>query len=280
VTRLLALCADDFGASTAINRGILQLAAGGRLSAVSCMSNMPAWAAGAPLLAGLPPVQQGRVKLGLHFNLTEGRPLSAALARLWPRMPALPRLIALAHLRVLPREALRAELQAQLLAFEQAAGRAPDHIDGHQHVHHLPVLRDLMLDLLAQRPGLRARHTGHVQGAGYALKRVLIAGTGGRWLGRRLEALGRAANTQLFGVYDFIEADYRGLMQRWLAALPLQGGLVFCHPGEAGGDAHDPIAAARVRELAYLGSADFDADLAAAGVRLATAVSAQTSRRG
>ncbi len=268
MTRLLTLCADDFGASEAINHGILQLAAAGRLSAVSCMSNMPAWATGASELIGLPTVQQGRVRLGLHFNLTEGTPLSPELARLWPHLPALPRLIARAHLGMLPRDALRAELQAQLHAFEQAAGRAPDHIDGHQHVHHLPVLRALVLHALAQRPHVRVRHTGCVHGPGHALKRVLIAGTGGRWLGRRLQALGRAANTQLFGVYDFVDANYRGLMQRWLAALPVQGGLVFCHPGEAGGDNDDPIAAARVRELAYLASADFDADLAAAGVRL------------
>ncbi len=268
MTRLLTLCADDFGASAAIDRGILQLAAAGRLCAVSCMSNMPAWAADASALSSLPTVQQGRVKLGLHFNLTEGRPLSPELARLWPRLPALPRLIARAHLRALPREALRAELQAQLHAFEQAAGRAPEHIDGHQHVHHLPLLRALVLDVLAQRPGVRVRHTGRVQGPGHALKRVLIAGTGGRRLGRRLEVLGRAANTQLFGVYDFIEADYRSLMQRWLAGLPAQGGLLFCHPGMPTDDAADPIAPARGRELAYLASEAFEADLAAAGVRL------------
>jgi hypothetical protein len=63
-------------------------------------------------------------------------------------------------------------------------------------------------------------------------------------------------------------------MQSWLADLPEEGSLVFCHPGdavaaqEAAECPADPIAAARVRELGYLASDDFKADLDAARVRL------------
>ena len=71
------------------------------------------------------------------------------------------------------------------------------------------------------------------------------------------------------GVYDFAEPDYRALMQRWLAALPAEGGLLFCHPGDhADGDPPDAIGVARAREIAYLGSTAFAEDLAAADVRL------------
>ena len=268
MTRELALCADDFGHSAAVDRGILALAAAGRLTEVSCMVNGPAWPADAAALAALPAVADGRVQLGLHFNLTEGAPLSPALSRHWPLLPALPRLIALAHLRQLPLAALAEELQAQFDAFEAATGRQPAHLDGHQHVHHLPGLRHIVLRALATRPGLVVRHTGHVGGPGFGFKRWLIASTGGAALGRQLEQLGRHANSTLLGVYDFVVPDYRSLMQRWLAALPMQGGLIFCHPGEPGGLHGDPIAAARVRELAYLGSEAFAADLRAADVRL------------
>jgi predicted glycoside hydrolase/deacetylase ChbG (UPF0249 family) len=268
MTRELALCADDFGHSAAVDRAILHLAGRGRLSETSCMVNLPAWPADAHTLATLPAVAAGRVRAGLHLNLTEGRPLSPALARLWPNLPALPRLIALAHLRRLPMAGLADELQAQFDAFENAFGAPPAHLDGHQHVHHLPGLRDLLLCALAARPGLRARHTGRVDGPGFRIKRRLIQGTGGTALGRRLQALGRQANDRLLGVYDFVDRDYRSLMQRWLAALPARGGLIFCHPGEPGGAPDDAIAAARARELSYLDSADFAADLAAAGVRL------------
>ena len=271
--KTLALCADDHGLSAAVNRGIQHLAARGRLTDVSCLSNGPAWATGAPPLAALPGVALGTLRLGLHFNLTEGRPLSRALARLWPRLPTLPRLLVAAHLRQLPLQALRDELAAQWQAFTQATGRVPATIDGHQHVHHLPGLRDLVLERLAAQPGLLVRDTAVVLGPGYGFKRRVIAGTGARVLRRALQARAAQANTQLLGVYDFKATDYRALMQAWLAAAPPRGGLLFCHPGEAEPiNTSDAIASARGRELAYLGSEDFAQDLAAAGVQLGHAV--------
>ena len=272
MTRVLALCADDYGLTPSIDRGIRSLAAAWRLSEISCLVNGPGWPAAARELVALAPVRQGRVRTGLHFNLSAGKPLSPELARLWPRLPDLQSLIVMAHLHRLPVQALRAELKAQMAAFEQARGKAPNHLDGHQHVHHLPQVRDLVLAQLGTRTDIKVRHTGRVQGPGYVVKRLLIEGTGGRTLGRQLEARRVAANSQLFGVYDFKEPRYRDLMQRWLAALPEMGGLIFCHPGEAGAvpeGGHDPIATARVCELAYLGSEDFAADLKAADVRLA-----------
>ena len=263
------LCADDFGLSAAVDRGILRLVSRSRLSAVSCLVNMPDWAAGARALKAAP-----AVRAGLHFNLTEGRPLAPALARVWPQMPALQQLITLAHLHRLPVAALREELHAQLAAFEQARGQPPEHIDGHQHVHHLPQLRALVLELLAARPRMAVRHTGRLPGRGFAVKRLLIEGTGGRAMGQLIQKLGRQANSHLLGVYDFAEPNYRRLMQAWLAELPGSGGMIFCHPGEAdehdkGADAPiDAIAAARVRELAYFDSEAFIDDLLAADVTL------------
>jgi predicted glycoside hydrolase/deacetylase ChbG (UPF0249 family) len=274
VSKALALCADDYGLSPAIDRGILKLAQAWRLTDVSCLVNGPRWPQAARELAALAVVRQGRVRTGLHFNLTEGRPLSPELASLWPQFPQLETLIVDAHLRRLPEPALRAELQAQMQAFEQGRGKAPSHVDGHQHVHHLPQVREALLALLAPRADIRVRHTGRVQGPGFLVKRLLIEGTGGRTLGRQLIALRRQANTQLYGVYDFVQPDYRLLMQSWLADLPDEGSLIFCHPGDApaakesGDTPPDPIAAARVRELAYLASADFKTDLDAAGARL------------
>ena len=266
MTRVLALCADDFGLAPGISTGIARLARAQRLTAVSCITNSAHWADAAKLLAGLPDT----VDLGLHLNFTEGRPLSARLARRWPRLPGLPRLIVQAHLGALPRSEMRNEVHAQLAAYTRAVGKAPNFIDGHQHVHHLPALRDIILDMVEHVQPLPAlRSTAPVLGPGYAVKRWLIERTGGRALAEALRQRVLAHNPTLLGVYDFAAPDYRALMQRWLAALPAQGGLLFCHPGDrAEGDPPDPIGAARLREAAYLGSAAFEADLAAAGVTL------------
>ena len=266
MTRTLALCADDFGLAPHISAGIARLAHAQRLTAIACITNSPHWAADASLLEDLP----ASVDVGLHLNLTEGRPLSARLGARWPQLPGLVRLIAQAHLGRLPRAALRNEVHAQLAAFSQVRGKPPDFIDGHQHVHHLPVLRDVLLDMVEHVQPLPAlRSTGRVLGPGFGVKRWLIERTGGRALAVALARRVIAHNPALLGVYDFAAPDYRGLMQAWLARLPAEGGLLFCHPGEAAAaGTPDAIAAARQRELAYLASNAFDADLAAADVRL------------
>ena len=263
--KTMALCADDFGQSAAIDAGILRLLAMRRLTAVSCLSTGAAWRPDAPRLLQA----AGAAQLGLHFNLTEGAPLAPTLAATWPRFPSLGRLIAAAHLRRLPLAALRDELAAQLAAFNAATGRTPDYLDGHQHVHALPGVRALVLDAaLALQPHPALRSTARLAGRGF--KRQVIQSSGGRALGRELAARGLRHNRLLLGAYDF-EADYRPLMQHWLAEAPESGGLLFCHPGEAAADPADPIGAARARELAYLGSDAFAQDLAAAGVRLGPA---------
>ena len=275
--RTLMLCADDFGQSPGISSAIAQLAHAGRLSATACLTNGAHWRSQAGVLRALPRA----VQRGLHVNLTEGAPLSPELRRVWTQFPTLPALIVQAHLRRLPQAAIAAEFEAQRAAFSEAAGQEPDFIDGHQHVHHLPGVRDVLLAALGRMAAPPAvRSTARPLGAGFEVKRFLIAQTGGVTLQRLLDRRRIRHNASLLGVYDFEAVDYRALMQGWLSALPAEGGLLFCHPGAA--DAHaDPIASARVRELAYLGSAAFSEDLAAADVRLGSVWQlSETSRRG
>ncbi len=262
--RPLLLCADDFGLTPGIAQAIAGLVRAGRLGAFSCLANGPAWRQDAGLVAGL----RAQARAGLHFNLTEGRPLSPALARHWPQLPSLGRLLLAAHLRRLPRAAVADELAAQWQAFVDASGGPPDFIDGHQHVHHLPGVRQALLAWLQRHP-VPVRSTARLGGPGGRLKRWVIEHSGGRALARELRQRGLPHNPLLLGAYDF-QAGYRPLMQAWLAQVPAGGALLFCHPGQASpGDAPDPIAAARQRELAYLGSEAFAADLRAAGVVLA-----------
>jgi predicted glycoside hydrolase/deacetylase ChbG (UPF0249 family) len=267
--RLLALCADDHGATPACSAVITELAQRGRLSAVSCLTNGRHWPGASARLSELPRA----VERGLHFNLTEGSPLSAELARVWPRLPPLPRLIVLAHARRLPLPALACEWRAQWRAFVDARGDPPDFVDGHQHVHHLPGVREIVVGALAGRaPAVPVRSTGHVLGPGDALKRRLIERTGGAALQGLLRRRGVPHNAVLLGVYGFDDVDYRGRFRAWLRSVPPDGGaLLFCHPGPADEEPDDPIAPARRREAAYLGSDAFVDDLAEAGVSLGPA---------
>ena len=267
--RPLAVCADDYGTSSAASAGILRLARAGRLESVSCRVNGASWQLDAPALRSVPIT----VGLGLHFNLTDGRPLSSRLAALWPRLPRLPHLALRAHLGLLPRGAVRSEFHAQLRAFLDATGSFPAHIDSHHHVHALPIVRSLVLDAAEHmRPVPAVRSTGNLPGPGFAVRRTVIEVAGGRALANELVQREFAHNPALLGVYDDATTDYRTLVQGWLARVPPQGALLMCRPSEgpAQGTAQRPDAgaAARVRELAYLESPAFTEDLARAGVAL------------
>jgi predicted glycoside hydrolase/deacetylase ChbG (UPF0249 family) len=257
-TRRLTVCADDYGLGPSIDRGILALAAQGRITGLSCLVTLPRWRVSGAALQGCP------AATGLHFNLTEGEPLSEALRRCWPRFPTLPRLIAQAMLGRLP-AAVADEFQAQLHRFVIVRDRVPDFIDGHQHVHALPGVRPFAL-AAARQLGVPLRHTGRVVGPGFAFKRGVIAACGGRALAAQARAQGVALPTALVGVYDFDpRADYRQHVRGWLQAAP-DGALLFCHPALGEADRGDAIAAARAREMAYLASDAFTDDLAEAGI--------------
>lgn len=262
--RVAALCADDYGLAPAISHGILDLALRGRISALSCLVTGADWARHAQRLS----VLAAAVPVGLHFNLTQGEPASTALRQVWPPLPPLPRLMAAAALRRLPLDAIGHEWRAQWARFVATTGRTPAFIDGPQHVHHLPGVREIVLQA-AQDSGTAVRNTGRVIGPGFAFKRWVIEASGGRALQTELMRHGITHNTLLCGVYDFKHSDYRALMQRWLAALPAEGGLLLCHPARPPlSSSDDPIADARLREAAYLASDAFAEDLGTAGVTL------------
>ena len=261
----VVLCADDYGVDAGIDAAIDELLRARRLSAVSCLVGGACWVEHGAALAA----HGEEVSVGLHLNLTWGRPLSAALARYWPRLPSLGTVLREAALRRLPSEAIAAELAAQWDRFCTVAGREPDHVDGHQHVHALPGVREVLVERLRARPWPPAvRSTAVVLGPGAHLKRAVLQLAGGRGLLRLLETGGLPHNTALAGAYDFGPGDFGTRMRAWLLALPHDGGWIFCHPGRPEA-LNDPIAAARRREAAYLGSDAFPRDLASAGFVLA-----------
>ncbi len=260
--RGLVLCADDYALHPLVDAAVQQLARAGRLSATSCMTTAPGWPAAAPALRELRP----GLSLGLHFNLTEGHAGATAARSLGQTLRA-------AYLGTLPREELQRAWRVQLDAFEQALGTPPDFIDGHQHVHQLPGVRQALLRELQSRYAGRelpwVRSTVPSGQLWRAPKAAVIALLGGWTATRRLRRAGIALNQGFGGVYGFDAPDaaaYRAHMQHWLAHMSA-GGLLMCHPASAAvpGDA---LGGQRAVEFGYLASQDFLHDLARAGLRV------------
>lgn len=255
----VAICIDDFGLHPAVDEAILALAASGRVTTTSCMVGAPAWERDAPALRA--ESRAGRIEAGLHFDLTE-YPLDPALRRpvgTWMRR---------ALLRRADGDAIRAEFRRQLDAFEAAMGRAPSHVDGHQHVHQFPVVRDVVVEELLRRyrggplPWLRSTRGA----ARWRLKGRIIEAMGAAALARLARAFGFAQNRTLLGVYDFAGGPerFRGLLAQWLAAAR-DGDLLMCHVASAIVPG-DEIAQARLDEYSILAGEGFGRMLRDCGV--------------
>lgn len=267
--RTINLCADDFGYHPAINQAVLDLLSQGRLSATSVMTNAPYTERGANALKRW--VQLGRV--GLHINLTEFDAASSAGRSV---VQPLGRLMSQAFRRRLSSTAVAEEIEAQLQLFVDYFGQLPSFIDGHQHVHQLPGVRQALLTIyqrhypdstaLVRLPTQRVSGL-HPQYWRLGLKPWLIRLTGAQRLGRLLKQNGIPHNTSFSGIYHFKADSYRYYFQTFLKQINHEGWLM-CHPA-ATLVPHDVIANARLQEYAYLSSLAFNEDCRGARVQLA-----------
>lgn len=215
--------ADDFGLSACDNAVILGAFQAGVISSTTAMANMPAFEAACSMARH--PLLEGRV--GLHFNLTAGRPLSRRIltrrtfcdsaglfdlnlsrARLW-----------LGHQ---DRRAVHEELEAQWQRCLDNGVR-PSHLDSHQNVHTIWPIGEIVARFAAHQgvPVRLARNLGPTQSLPKRMFKQL--------LNHRLNSLAGAT------------ADYVGTPQDLRNATPPDDGLleIVAHPSQLGADFGD-----------------------------------------
>ncbi len=254
-TRRLCICADDYGMSAGINAAVLNLVERGRISATGCMVLRSAWKVGAQRLSTLSPLL---LDAGLHLDLSH-LPGRDGADR------SLGRLIAACYLRTADRAWLREQVRMQLAMFEEAMGRAPSFVDGHRHVHQLPMVRDILVRELSDRyagqpPWLRSTAPGRA--VRWPQKQDLIFALGGRALRRQARQHGIPTNGRLLGVYAFDDTvPYRTRLENWAEGCADRD-VLMCHPSLSRLPS-DPIAEARCREYRALNA--FDATAHTAG---------------
>jgi predicted glycoside hydrolase/deacetylase ChbG (UPF0249 family) len=249
--RNVIINADDYAMDAGVDAAILRLAGLGAVTAASAMVLAPRWREAAVAVRNCP-----SLSMGLHLDLTS--PFAAA------GFPAqgLSALILRAHARLLDRTALRRQVDRQLSLFDEALGTPPVFVDGHQHVHHLPVIRNVLLDALEDRYGSAKSRIGLricAPARWRGVKAAIVAATGARALSW-LSARGRhPVNSDFAGVYDFDPAaDIPALWEGWAAGLQGPSPLIMCHPASGSEPApDDPIRQARLREFEWLASQEF-----------------------
>lgn len=249
-SREIVLTADDYAMTRGISQAIEQLASAGRISATSAMTTSAHWPGHARGLAAY----RDRIAVGLHFDLTLG-PSLGAMPRLAPggRLPDIGALSKLALSGDFDPAEIAAEAERQLDAFETHLGFPPDYLDGHQHVHALPHIRDALLPVLQRRyagQGFLVRAPkptiASLLRRGRALPKALALAWLTRGFGEMARKAGFVVNDSFAGISGFRPGDTRADFDEALMAKgPLA--LVMCHPGfpDAELAAKDPVTTRR-----------------------------------
>jgi len=273
--RRIWLCADDYGISPGVNRAIRDLIERGRLNATSVMMVGPAIGRSEIEALDVAAKSSPRCVIGLHVTLSAPfRPLTMHFRPLDGDMfMPFPKLLRAGLLRRLDREFIRNEVKAQLSAFMEASGRAPDFVDGHQHVQLFPQVRDGFVDAVSDgAPNAWVRQGGRDLPLTQRLAspKALLLDMLSAPFRRRARAAGLNFNPGFAGAYDFTRTtDFGALMRQFLESLP-DGGLVMCHPGFVDDVliGLDPMTEVREREHAYLAGDAFPRLLTDSGVTL------------
>ena len=260
--RRIWLCADDYGLSDGVNRAIRELIERGRLNATSVMMVTPAIGRDAASALQASAAKNPRCAIGLHVTLTAPfRPLTLLYRPLDGDMfYPFPKLLRGGVLRRLDAEAVHTEVLAQLAAFRELFGRAPDFVDGHQHAQLFPQVRNGFLRAVKEAaPDAWVRQGGRVGPLSLSAPKALVLDLLSAQFRKKAAKVGLRFNPAFAGAYDFSTApDFGALMKDFLNGLP-DGGLVMCHPGFVDQTLVelDPFTTQREKEHAYLASDGF-----------------------
>jgi predicted glycoside hydrolase/deacetylase ChbG (UPF0249 family) len=272
--RRIWLCADDYGISHSVNTAIRDLVLKGRINATSAMVVAPTFQRSEALSLAILNAGTQRVAIGLHITLTAPfQPLSEGYGplRKGTFLPLKSTLRA-AMLRLLRPEKIAVEVAAQIRAFEVAFGKLPDFIDGHQHVHLFPQIRDAVLNVAKDRaPHAWLRQCGRAPSKERSGDRkAWLLDYLSRSFRRRAKRLGLQVNSAFAGTYDFnSNPDFPALFPAFLDGVP-DGGVVMCHPGFVDDELRrlDPLTTLREAEYNYFAGDAFPGVLSAKGVTL------------
>ena len=231
---------DDLGFSHAVNQAVIDLAEKQRIQATSFMS------LGEIHQDEVQALKELNIDIGLHFDLT-------GLAG----VGTLKNILMKAYLRQFNHQELELIIHKQLDLFEAKIGCLPDFIDGHQHVHQFPLVRQVLLECIEQRyhKKIPLRNTQTYQ---TDLKAKIIYLLGGFALKNTLIHKQWPHNASFAGVYSF-NKDFNGLSElweSWLKDAPNHS-VIMCHPARVDPNWNDDIYAARCVEYQWLMSDEF-----------------------
>lgn len=246
----LIVNADDLGLTEGINQGILHAHRYGMVTSASLMANGKAFEMAVALCGGAP-----RMSVGIHLALTQGAPVSPAsqIRSLVDGRGHLPRNPWVLAYRLLTQRAslreIEIELRAQMVKVLRA-GIAPTHLDGHQHIHVLPGISEIVIALAREFgiPNVRCpidenprpiRPLHGVRTLQSGISRQNLVSRGVSCLARRFKVgMNRAEVSSPDHFYGLSQTGYLNLeaLEEILLSLPEGTSELVCHPGYVDSD--------------------------------------------
>jgi predicted glycoside hydrolase/deacetylase ChbG (UPF0249 family) len=260
----LIIHADDFGETEQITLGICEGIEAGVITSTSIMANMPATDFALARVAKL----ATRASFGVHITLCEGRPLTHAPSLVDARgcFHGKRQLFLRSVTGRLRLVEVEAEIEAQVDRIAAGAVRV-SHLDGHKHLHQLPVVCRAVANVARRRGVERVRLAVMRHIAGFmsppSAARELLALHAARVFRRaRLRSPQRLIDIR----YCMAAAERP---QKW-ASLMRGSEIVeiFCHPGTELADREKPGSCQRAAELEFLLSARMRELLSEEGLQL------------
>ena len=266
--RQLIINADDYGLSRGVNTGIIEAAEAGVVTSASMIVNLKAFADAAERARGC-----SALSLGLHLNLTGGKPLTPARSLRRPdtrRFYPLPILIARASLGLVDASDVANECAAQIDRMTEA-GHPPTHLDSHRHVHVHPALWPAVSEAAVSRGVSNLRLPSEPLWANPGDWRATLKKMGLLMCTRlfRRRVSGNSAN-HFFGISLQGGGSFAARLFALIPELPTGTTELMTHPGHADAELaeYDGYTWQRDEELRVLCSGEFRGLLARCGIEL------------
>ncbi|MDE0092472.1 MAG: ChbG/HpnK family deacetylase [Oligoflexia bacterium] len=250
----MKLCADDYALNSDVSLGILNLIQKKKINSVSCLTTTTCWKKKAGDLKHF----LKNIEVGLHLSLTDPKPIYSTGC-------SLRALIKKTYLGKLKKQEIAQEIRAQMEMFSNSMGVLPNYIDGHEFCHHLPIIREALIDIAKEfhfkknNIYVRVFYPGNPP----LLKNSIfwlfnhLASSPSKKLITLLKKEGISFNSRLLGFHPYCWSPDK-YFNYYFQMKPSKKDIFFCHPGLLSEDFSDKLRNYRFQIYNFMMSPQFD----------------------
>ena len=261
--KYISICADDFGITEKVDRAIIELILNKRVSETSCMTLTQNFKKSSKELKKIS-VNFGK---GIHITFTDFNSLTSPKSITENgKFLSLQSLFLKIFKKKISKYEVYNEIESQIDYFEQTMDCKPDFIDGHHHVHQLPVISDVILEVLKKRykndiPWIRNTHEKKIKilKRNISLFKTFLLSYYGNRLKKMAIKNSFKTNNGFSGIYNFSKTtNYKELFKKFLISVNNEH-LLMVHPGETDENLEkiDTVTYTRNLEKNFLNSSEF-----------------------